>query len=163
MAVEIERKFLLKDQRWKKDDQGNDIDGIRFRQGYIPTDESTVRVRLEGNRAVLTIKGKTVGMSRLEFEYEIPFNDANDMLDQLCQKPLIEKTRYIRREGDLSWEIDIFDGDNAGLMVAEVELESEDQNVKMPAWVGEEVTGDAKYYNSNLVAYPYKKWPLDSI
>jgi len=161
MAVEIERKFLLRNDSWKKDGQGNDIVGIRFRQGYIPTDESTVRVRLEGEKAVLTIKGKTVGMSRLEFEYEIPFDDANEMLNQLCQKPLIEKMRYIRRESDLTWEIDIFEGDNVGLMVAEVELVSEDQKVELPVWVDKEVTGDAKYYNSNLCEYPYKKWSIE--
>lgn len=161
MAVEIERKFLLRNDSWKIDGQGHDIDGICFRQGYIPTEESTVRVRLEGEKALLTIKGKTVGMSRLEFEYEIPFDDANEMLDQLCKKPLIEKTRYIRRESGLIWEIDLFEGDNAGLVVAEVELENEDQKVELPLWAGEEVTGDARYYNSNLGDYPYKEWPTE--
>ncbi|OUS26434.1 adenylate cyclase [Gammaproteobacteria bacterium 45_16_T64] len=158
MAVEIERKFLLKNDDWKKDKQGNLIEGVAFRQGYIPTHESTVRVRIEGTRAKLTIKGKTVGMSRLEYEYEIPFEDANEMLDALCQKPLIEKTRYFKKADEVTWEIDIFEGDNAGLRVAEVELLSEDQQVDYPDWLGEEVTGDAKYYNSNLVAYPFTQW-----
>jgi len=161
MAVEIERKFLLKDESWKKDAQGNVIDGLKFRQGYLKTEGATVRVRLEGERAVLTIKGKTVGMSRSEYEYEIPFDDANEMLDQLCQKPLIEKTRYLRKEGELTWEIDIFEGENAGLYIAEVELSSESQQVLIPAWVGEEVTGDPKYYNSNLVSYPFSLWPAE--
>lgn len=158
MAVEIERKFLLKNDTWKIDAQGAPLVGTVFRQGYIPTQDSTVRVRLEGTRAVLTIKGKTVGMSRLEYEYEIPFEDANEMLDQLCEKPLIEKTRYLKKEGQLTWEIDVFDGDNQGLVVAEVELISEDQQVDYPLWLGDEVTGDPKYYNSNLVTFPYKQW-----
>lgn len=158
MAIEIERKFLLKNDSWKVNDQGKEIAGTRFRQGYIKTEDATVRVRLEGQRSVLTIKGKTVGMSRLEFEYDIPFDDANEMLDSLCQKPLIEKTRYLRKENNLIWEIDVFEGDNAGLIVAEVELASESEQVILPAWLGEEVTGDAKYYNSNLVKYPYLQW-----
>ena len=156
MAVEIERKFLIKNDDWKQDQNNNDIQGIHFCQGYIATVNTTVRVRIEGERAVLTIKGKTVGMSRLEYEYDIPTTDANDMLDQLCEKPFIEKTRYIRKEGALNWEIDIFEGENAGLQIAEVELTSEDQKVDLPKWVGKEVTGDARYYNSNLVKSPLK-------
>ena len=161
MAVEIERKFLLKDDSWKIDQDGKPLKAVIFRQGYIATSatsESTVRVRLEGTRGVLTIKGKTVGMSRLEFEYDIPLSDANEMLDQLCQKPLIEKTRHYRQEGELIWEIDIFEGDNLGLAVAEVELNSESQEVILSSWVGKEVTGETKYYNSNLVENPYSQW-----
>ncbi len=158
MAIEIERKFLLKDDSWKVDRQGNEIVGTAFRQGYLKTEDATVRVRLEGDRSKLTIKGKTVGMSRLEYEYDIPLDDANEMLDKLCQKPLIEKTRYLRKEDDLTWEIDIFDGENAGLMVAEIELASEDQTVPLSSWVGEEVTGDVRYYNSNLVNNPFSRW-----
>ena len=158
MAIEIERKFLLKDDSWKIDGQGNKIMGTVFRQGYLKTEDTTVRVRLEGDRSKLTIKGKTVGMSRLEYEYDIPLCDANEMLDKLCQKPLIEKTRYLRKEAELTWEIDIFEGENRGLMVAEVELTSEDQTVPLSSWVGEEVTGDVRYYNSNLVNNPFSRW-----
>ena len=158
MAIEIERKYLLKDDSWKIDGQGNEIVGTAFRQGYLKTEDATVRVRLEGDRSKITIKGKTVGMSRLEYEYDIPLVDANEMLDKLCQKPLIEKTRYLRKEGELTWEIDIFDGENAGLMVAEIELTSEDQTVPLSSWVGEEVTGDVRYYNSSLVNNPFSRW-----
>lgn len=158
MAIEIERKFLLKNDQWKVDEKGNNIVGTVFRQGYLKTDDTTVRVRLEGEKAKLTIKGKTVGMSRLEYEYEIPLDDANEMLDKLCQKPLIEKTRYFRKEAELTWEIDIFEGENDGLMVAEIELSSEDQTVSLSSWVGEEVTGDVRYYNSNLVNNPFSRW-----
>jgi len=158
MAIEIERKFLLKNDSWKIDEKGNRIVGTAFRQGYLKTEGVTVRVRLEGERSKLTIKGKTVGMSRLEYEYDIPLADANEMLDKLCQKPIIEKTRYLRNEGELTWEIDIFEGENTGLMVAEVELASEDQIVPLSSWVGEEVTGDVRYYNSNLVNNPFTRW-----
>ncbi len=158
MAIEIERKFLLKSDDWKIDEQGNEIVGTAFRQGYLKTEDATVRVRLEGDRSKLTIKGKTVGMSRLEYEYDIPLADANEMLDKLCQKPLIEKTRYLRKEGELTWEIDIFEGENTGLMIAEVELTSEDQTVPLSSWVGEEVTGDVRYYNSKLVNNPFSRW-----
>jgi len=158
MAIEIERKFLLKNDSWKIDEKGNGIVGTAFRQGYLKTEGVTVRVRLEGERSKLTIKGKTVGMSRLEYEYDIPLADANEMLDKLCQKPIIEKTRYLRNEGELTWEIDIFEGENTGLMVAEVELASEDQIVPLSSWVGEEVTGDVRYYNSNLVNNPFTRW-----
>lgn len=158
MAIEIERKFLLNNDSWKLDEQGSEIIGTVFRQGYLKTEDATVRVRLEGDRSKLTIKGKTVGMSRLEYEYDIPLVDANEMLDKLCQKPLIEKTRYLRKEGELTWEIDIFEGENTGLMVAEIELASEDQTVPLSSWVGEEVTGDVRYYNSNLVNNPYSRW-----
>ena len=158
MAIEIERKFLLKNDSWKIDEKGNEIVGTAFRQGYLKTEDVTVRVRLEGERSKLTIKGKTVGMSRLEYEYDIPLADANEMLDKLCQKPIIEKTRYLRKEGELTWEIDIFEGENAGLVVAEVELASEDQTVALSSWVGEEVTGDVRYYNSNLVNNPFARW-----
>jgi adenylate cyclase len=158
MAIEIERKFLLENDSWKIDEQGNEILGTAFRQGYLKTEGATVRVRLEGERSKLTIKGKTVGMSRLEYEYDIPLVDANEMLDKLCQKPLIEKIRYLRKEGELTWEIDIFEGENAGLMVAEIELTSEDQTVPLSSWVGEEVTGDVRYYNSSLVNNPFSHW-----
>lgn len=159
MAVEIERKFLVQNDNWKASDDGAPLQGLRFRQGYIPAEGlTTVRVRLEGPAAKLTIKGKNEGLARAEFEYPIPLDDANAMLDSLCAKPLIEKTRYCRTEHGLVWEIDVFEGENEGLIVAEVELEREDQQVNLPDWVGQEVSGDPRYYNVNLVSNPYRGW-----
>ena len=159
MSVEIERKFRVKNDDWRLDAHGQRIAGVRFCQGYLPTtDETTVRVRLEGASAKLTIKGKTEGMSRLEFEYNIPLQDAEQMLAQLCEKPLIEKVRYCRSEAGYVWEIDEFAGDNEGLIVAEVELESEADQPMLPDWVGEEVTGDPRYFNVALVKHPFRAW-----
>jgi len=159
MSVEIERKFLLKNDDWRLDAHGQRIAGVPFRQGYLPTrDETTVRVRLEGAVAKLTIKGKTEGMSRLEYEYSIPLQDAEQMLDRLCEKPLIEKVRYCRSEQGYIWEIDEFAGDNQGLVVAEVELDSEDEQPPLPGWIGEEVTGDHRYFNAALVKHPFRNW-----
>lgn len=159
MSVEIERKFLVKSDAWRLDAHGQRIAGIPFRQGYLPAaDATTVRVRLEGATAKLTIKGKTEGFSRLEFEYTIPLQDAQQMLDTLCEKPLIEKVRYCRSEQGYIWEIDEFAGDNQGLIVAEVELDSEDEQPPLPDWVGAEVTGDARYFNAALVKHPFKDW-----
>jgi len=153
MAREIERKFLVTNQDWRSDD------ATEYRQGYLSLDrERTVRVRVTGTTARLTIKGITRGATRQEFEYEIPLGDANEMLTTLCRRPLIEKRRYTVRIGGLDWEIDEFFGDNAGLVVAEVELESEDQPFDRPAWLGREVTGDPRYYNANLVEHPYSAW-----
>ena len=159
MAVEIERKFLVKDDGWRTDADGHPIPGVPYRQGYLSSGvDATVRVRLQGSEARLTIKGKTKGVSRAEFEYSIPADDANDMLSNLCQKPLIEKVRYQRLESGLIWEIDEFEGDNAGLIVAEVELDSEDQPFSLPPWVGQEVSSEERYYNVNLVKHPFKSW-----
>ncbi len=154
MGIEIERKFLLVGEAWKKLAQG-----IRYRQGYLSTTkESTVRVRTIENTGYLTVKGESQGATRSEFEYEIPVEDANAMLDQLCAKPLIEKNRYkIKYEG-FTWEVDEFFGENQGLVVAEVELESEDQTYAKPEWVGVEVTEDHRYFNSNLARHPYCRW-----
>jgi CYTH domain-containing protein len=154
MGIEIERKFLLVGEVWKKLAQG-----IRYRQGYLSTTkESTVRVRTIENTGYLTVKGESQGASRSEFEYEIPVEDANAMLDQLCAKPLIEKNRYkIKYEG-FTWEVDEFFGENQGLVVAEVELENEDQAYAKPEWVGMEVTEDQRYFNSNLGKHPFTKW-----
>jgi adenylate cyclase len=152
MAKEIERKFLLKKRAWP-----NEL-AMRYRQGYLnSTKERTVRVRTIGDKGYLTIKGIATGASRLEFEYEIPIKDANILLD-ICEKPLIEKNRYKVVEGGFVWEIDEFFGENRGLIIAEVELESEDQVFPKPDWVGEEVTGDPRYYNANLIKNPYTKW-----
>lgn len=159
MGVEIERKFLVRSESWRNDVDGLAIEGTRFRQGYLAEGEATVRVRVEGQKARLTIKGKTQGFTRLEYEYDIPVQDAEQMLTALCFKPLIEKTRYCRVEQGLVWEIDVFEGDNQGLIVAEVELSNEQQALDVPDWAGQEVTGDPRYYNVNLVSYPYSQWP----
>ncbi len=154
MAQEIERKFLVKNDSWRGQDSGK-----RYRQGYLSTvKERTVRVRIAGDKGFLTIKGITVGASRPEYEYEIPVADANEMLDQLCERPLIEKTRYRIPHTGLVWEIDEFEGENRGLISAEVELKDEHQSVELPAWIGQEVTGDPRYFNANLVAKPFTTW-----
>jgi CYTH domain-containing protein len=154
MGQEIERKFLLKSEAWRAG-----ASGTQYRQGYLSSvKERTVRIRTVGDKAFLTIKGVTVGATRAEFEYPIPFDDCNAMLDTLAEKPLIEKKRYKIRCGDLTWEIDEFSGDNKGLIVAEVELQSEGQVFEKPDWVGEEVSGDPRYFNSNLIKHPFAKW-----
>jgi len=154
MAKEIERKFLVKNESFKLFSTG-----VIYRQGYLSCDkERTVRVRVAGEQAFITIKGLTNGMERLEFEYLISLADANEMLETLCLKPLIEKLRYkIMSDGHM-WEVDEFIGDNEGLIVAEVELKSSDEHVIIPDWVGQEVTGDLMYFNSNLVINPFKNW-----
>lgn len=152
MAKEIERKFRVKEGSWRS------AKGTTFRQGYLNSvKERVVRVRIINDKGYLTIKGLTVGATRLEFEYEIPRRDAEQLLD-ICEKPLIEKTRFKVEEGGFIWEIDEFFGENQGLIVAEVELESEDQDFPRPDWVLEEVTGDPRYFNSNLIKKPYKMW-----
>ena len=154
MALEIERKFRLKNNGWKAVAD----DGTVLKQAYLNTDpERTVRIRIKKDKGYLTIKGKTVKSTRQEFEYEIPFDEANDLL-QLCEAPIIEKTRYLVEVNELTWEIDIFEGVNAGLEVAEIELMNEDQQVILPNWIGKEVTDDARYYNSSLVSCPFSLW-----
>jgi adenylate cyclase len=153
-TIEIERKFIVQSEDWKEGNQG-----LLYCQGYLNTHkERTVRVRTIGENAFLTIKGLAVGACRREFEYEIPLEHANTMLDSLCEKPLIEKTRYkIPIEGHV-WEVDEFHGSNKGLVMAEIELASEDEEFKHPEWLGREVTGDPKYFNSNLIANPFTTW-----
>ena len=154
MATEIERKYLVTGDTWRKN-----ASRTRYRQGYLCADtERTVRIRLAGQTAWLTVKGKTKGAARAEFEYSIPLSDAGYMLEKLCVNSLIEKYRYTLTYRDLTWVIDEFMGDNSGLIIAEVELDSEDQKFDKPEWVGREVTGDVKYYNANLTRNPYKKW-----
>jgi len=154
MAQEIERKYLLTGDQWK-----SLAEGVHYRQGYLSTaKERTLRVRTIGRKGYLTIKGIAVGISRLEFEYEIPADDANQLLDELCEKPIIEKHRYKIPYGGLVWEVDEFHGVNEGLVIAEVELESADQAIELPHWVGEEVSGDPRYFNANLVNNPYSNW-----
>ncbi|NEO11988.1 MULTISPECIES: CYTH domain-containing protein [unclassified Moorena] len=154
MATEIERKFLVKGEEWRKLGTGS-----VYRQGYIrTTNRTTVRVRLVGDQGYLTIKSPKVGFSRKEYEYPIPGSDAQEMLDTLCQGPLIEKTRYKIEHAGLIWEVDEFAGDNQGLILAEVELTDENQDIELPEWIGIEVSDDPRYFNSNLVQHPYTQW-----
>ncbi len=158
MAKEIERKFLLTGEQWRKLAQGT-----HYRQGYLNSiKERTVRIRTINDKAYLTIKGITISATRAEYEYEIPHADCMEMLDGLAERPIIEKNRYKIPYAGLIWEVDEFLGVNKGLVVAEVELESEDQEFEKPDWVGEEVTGDPRYFNSNLVANPYTSWAKES-
>jgi CYTH domain-containing protein len=155
MAIEIERKFLVADDSWRELGPGS-----HYRQGYLSTEPGrTVRVRVAAGKGFLTIKGKTVNASRAEYEYAIPLQDASAMLDELCERPLIEKTRYRIEYQGLIWEVDEFEGENAGLVIAEVELAAADQAVVLPAWIGEEVTSDPRYYNASLIANPFSGWP----
>ena len=154
MATEIERKFLVNGDGWRTLGQGKP-----YCQGYIPTQgKQTVRVRIAGDQGYLTLKGPAVGLTRPEFEYPIPIDDARAMLDTLCEGPLIEKVRYRIPWGELVWEVDEFSGDNAGLILAEIELQTEDQAFELPTWIGQEVTGDRRYYNARLVQFPFKDW-----
>lgn len=156
MGQEIERKYLIKGDAWREG-----AVGTLFRQGYLNSaKERVVRARTMGEKAALTIKGIATGATRLEFEYEIPLADAQQLLE-LCEPPLIEKTRYKIPYQGLVWEIDEFHGANEGLIVAECELESEDQAIDKPDWVGEEVTGDPRYFNSNLITHPFSKWSAE--
>jgi adenylate cyclase len=154
MGIETERKFLVKGDDWKKQGKGQ-----LYQQGYLSSHpDRTVRVRTAGNNGFLTIKGRTTGASRTEYEYPIPYADAQEMLEQLCEKPIIKKIRFrIDYEG-LLWEVDEFQGDNQGLVVAEVELTDEQQMVILPAWVDREVTADDRYYNANLFKHPFSRW-----
>ena len=154
MALEIERKYLIDLEKLGILKNAN-----RIKQGYITTNKNAVvRVRVKNDKGYLTIKGSNIGVSRLEFEYEIPLVEANEMLDKLCKKPIIDKDRYIIDLHNHIWEVDIFYGDNEGLVIAEVELKDENEHIEFPLWIKEEVTGDIKYYNSNLMKYPYSQW-----
>ncbi len=154
MGKEIERKFLVKKDIWRPKSKGN-----LYRQGYLSAvKERVVRVRVTDDKGFLTVKGITKGFSRLEFEYEIPIKDAYQMLDTVCERPLIEKTRYREEHKGMIWEIDVFLGDNQGLVLAEVELESETQQFSLPDWIGEEVSEDPRYFNVNLLKNPFSQW-----
>jgi CYTH domain-containing protein len=157
MAREIERKFTVQRALWSPS-----TPGVHYRQGYLSDDpERVVRVRVAGDSAFITIKGITHGVERSEFEYPVPRADADRMLDTLCLRPLVEKTRYRVRHGATTWEVDDFAGDNAGLIVAEVELPSADAAYDAPPWLGREVSHDARYFNSNLARHPYARWGSD--
>ena len=155
MGIEIERKFLVKNDAWRA---GVDSQ-VHIMQGYIANNAGlTVRVRIKGAGAFLTIKGSTQGISRAEYEYAIPVEDAETMLRELAISPPIDKVRHKIPVGEHVWELDVFAGENEGLVMAEVELASEDEVFDMPAWAGEEVSADQRYYNVNLARNPYKHW-----
>ncbi len=157
MGEELERKFLVVGDGWRQGSQAMD-----YRQGFLSTvPERTVRVRVAGNQAWITVKGVAVGLRRPEFEYEIPVDDARQMLDALCERPLIEKRRHRLTVAGHVWEIDVFEGDNAGLIIAEIELRSENEAFEAPPWLGREVTGDPRYFNANLVARPFRSWAAE--
>ena len=156
--LEIEHKFLIKNDAWR----ASASVGVLYRQGYIKTESGVaVRVRIAGDKSFLTLKGKSTdekGISRLEYEYEIPLADAEMMTKNLVDSTLIEKHRYLVEYEGKTWEVDVFSGDNAGLEIAEIELSSEDEKFALPDWVGECVSGDPRYYNSSLTELPYKDW-----
>jgi adenylate cyclase len=154
MGMEIERKFLVSGQGWK-----TGLDGRHYRQGYLSADPGrSVRIRMVGDSAWLTIKGGTTGYSRVEFEYPIPTQDAQHLLDELCIRPVIDKTRHEIRYGAHRWEIDEFHGANEGLVIAEIELAAEDEHFERPPWLGAEVSDDPRYYNVNLARHPFSRW-----
>jgi adenylate cyclase len=152
MATEIERKFLVQGTQWRNGT------GTKIKQGYLNRDKArTVRVRVRADQAFLTVKGLTQGASRAEFEYEIPLTDAEELL-KLSDGPIIEKTRYVVVHEGSKWEVDEFEGDNSGLVVAEIELQSQGEQFSRPPWLGREVTDDNRYYNSSLASHPYRDW-----
>lgn len=154
MGIEIERKFLVRQDQWRANATGS-----FYCQGYLVRDpKTTVRVRIADQKGFLTLKGRVEGLSRPEFEYEIPLQDAREMLDLWCGSQVIEKKRYRIPLGELVWEVDEFLGSNAGLVLAEVELSSPDQHITLPSWIGPEVSGDIRYYNSYLVEHPFRTW-----
>ncbi len=154
MGKEIERKYLVKQETWKPQ-----AEGTHFKQGYLNAQkERVVRVRIEGDKAKITIKGITTGVTRSEFEYLIPVDDAALLLDNLCEQPLIDKHRYRQEVGGKVWEIDVFHGQNEGLVVAEIELASEDEGFILPSWAVQEVSSDPRYFNSNLLKNPFNTW-----
>lgn len=153
MPLEIERKFLVNDDGWRGDWPHSEI-----RQGYLTTDDAvTVRVRTDGPGATLTVKGGSSGAVRSEYEYPVPIEHAREML-ALCRPPLVEKVRHRVPFAGLTWELDVFTGDNAGLVIAEVELKHPRQSLTLPPWIGREVTEDVRYRNSYLARHPFRTW-----
>lgn len=154
MGIEIERKFLVTGTAWREN-----ATAVPCCQGYLcPGSGVTVRVRTMGGQGFLTVKGRGTGLVRQEFEYAIPLADARELLTTLCVKPLIIKDRYRVEHAGLVWEVDVFAGENKGLVIAEVELTQPDQAVSLPGWVGMEVSGDSRYYNASLVRNPFSRW-----
>ena len=155
MPIEIEHKFLIKDDSWKQSIEKS----IQYKQGYMISDNKrSVRIRISDQKSWLNIKSATIGTHRQEFEYEIPYNEGLEILGSLCEKPYIEKTRYIVKHQLHTWEIDVFSGDNEGLIVAEIELKTIGEAFEKPEWLGNEVTSERKYYNNSLCKEPYKNW-----
>ncbi len=155
MGTEIERKYLLASDNWKQEGSRSEV----FRQGYlVGGKESSVRIRIAGDKANINIKSATLDITRHEYEYSIPVEDAAEMLDNLCVKPIIEKERFFVKKGCHTWEIDVFSGDNDGLIVAEIELTTADESFDKPDWIGDEVSDDPRYYNVCLVKHPFKDW-----
>ncbi|NOT10994.1 MAG: CYTH domain-containing protein [Methylococcaceae bacterium] len=158
MAIEIEHKFLLANDDWRQ----QVTKSAQFKQGYLSSvATSSIRIRISDNQAWLNIKSATIGTQRQEYEYQIPLSDANEILNNLCNKPIIEKTRHYITIGNNLWEIDEFEGANEGLIVAEIELSEINQKFIKPHWLGNEVTQDLRYYNNNLVRHPYSDWKSD--
>ena len=156
MATEIERKFLVVGKAWR-----DLAEGVVYRQAYLNQQGPTVRVRIAGESGYLTIKGPTINNSRLEYEYAIPVVDVNEMLDSLAVTPVVEKLRYTISYQGFIWEVDEFLGDNEGLVVAEIELDTPDQSFPLPPWVGTEVSGDSRFYNASLARNPFCRWRAD--
>ena len=155
MTLEIEHKFLLKNEDWRTEI----VTSYQYKQGYLTSDSKrSIRVRISDNKAWLNIKSATIGNHRNEYEYEIPKADATEILNTLCEKPFIEKTRHIVPYKQHTWEIDEFYGLNYGLIIAEIELSKINEKFLKPDWAGEEVTDDLRYYNNNLCKTPYTKW-----
>lgn len=158
MGQEIERKFLVIDESWREGARS-----LPCRQGYLSLGPPvTVRIRLMGGRGTLNIKQSTLDVARAEFEYPVPPGDAEELLGHWCIGDLVEKTRHYVEHGGMTWEIDEFDGANRGLVVAEIELEDPDQEVRRPSWAGREVSGDPRYLNSNLSRHPYSEWSAEA-
>ena len=160
MAIEIEKKFLLLSDDWKKAVTDSRI----IQQGYFgPAGKASIRVRISGDEANINIKSATLDIVRKEFEIPVPLEDAREMITNLCQQPVIKKTRYYVPVGVHVWEVDVFEGDNEGLVVAEIELSSVDEEFDKPEWLGEEVSNDKRYYNVCLVENPFKNWRTQNI
>jgi adenylate cyclase len=158
VGLEIERKFLVVQDSWKP----NVVSATRIVQGYLAhTDTTTVRVRVKGERAFLTIKGTSTGISRTEYEYEIPVPDAEAMLSEMAQGPVVDKVRHLIEVDGHTWELDVFAGDNAGLVMAEVELSADTEDFTVPEWAGLDVSDDPRYYNVHLASNPFRNWGLD--
>ncbi|MCB1195893.1 CYTH domain-containing protein [bacterium] len=153
MPREIEHKYLVKNDSWK-----TNAHGVQYRQGYFACTQPTVRIRVIDNRGILTIKSSEAGISRSEYEYSIPLHDAEEMLKKYCKGILIEKTRYKVDFMEREWTIDVFHGANDGLILAEIELNTEDEHYELPSWIDKEVSDDPRYYNAYLYKYPYTKW-----
>ena len=154
MGVEIERKYLVAGDSWRS----QVVSATRIVQGYLARGEVTVRARIRGDRAYLTIKGRSQGIARSEFEYEIPVPDAEAMLTELAEGPVVEKTRHLIDVGGHTWELDVFAGANEGLVMAEIELSDADEQFDLPQWAVEEVSDDPRYYNVNLAREPFSQW-----